>query len=126
MSYTFIERPPPFEGIWFCRACMLMRAFCTTPEHEGRDVPDAPLYCDECGWEMLFEIDIVQRYPEPPIVMKHHMPEAERRAGKERLRVFLLSISAPRTPRPEPGPVDMDAFAIQLAQLKAGARRTAA
>lgn len=126
MSYTYIERPAPCEGIWFCRACMLMRAFSTTPEHEGRNIPDAPLYCDECGWEMLFEVDVIQRYPDPPIIQRKHMPESERLAGKERLRVYLLSISAPRTPRPEPPPVDQDAYEIQLAQLKAGARRSAA
>jgi hypothetical protein len=119
VTYAFFERPPPAEGIWFCRRCMMDRAFVTTVALEGRDAPDAPLFCSECEWEIEPEVDIVQRYPEPPIETRGRLSPEFRAAGKERWRKYLLSLAAPRSrTEPEAMPHDSAAFALQLAQLQ--------
>jgi hypothetical protein len=105
---------------------MMMRPFVTTPALEGKNMDNAPLYCLECDWEMQYEVDMVRRYPEPPVVVKHGMDPAVRAEGRERLRLYQLSIAAPRAPRPEAPPIEADAYALQLAQLTASkGRRTA-
>lgn len=124
MSYEYIERPPPCEGIWKCERCMMLRPFVTLPEMEGRNILDAPLFCLECDWEICAEVDFVRRYPDPPVEQKRMMDPKLREAGKERLRQYLLQFAVSRK-TPEAPPVDPDALAVQLAQLTAGGRRAA-
>ena len=121
MSYSYIERPPPAEGIWFCRCCMMMRPFVTTPELEGKSVHDAPLFCAECDWEIVPEVDVVRRYPEPPIEQRRSLDPEFLAAGRERWRQYLVSIAAPVRAQDEALPFDAEAMALQVAQL-AGAR----
>lgn len=66
MTSRYIERPPPMEGIWFCEPCAQMRAFSTLQHLAGKEVPDAPLFCDECDWEMPLPTDTIEHFPEPP------------------------------------------------------------
>lgn len=73
-SYRYIDRPPPMEGIWFCEPCGMLRPFATLQRLAGQDVPDAPLFCDECDWEMPLKTDVVEHFPEPPIEMRR-MPD---------------------------------------------------
>jgi hypothetical protein len=70
IGYSYIDRPPPMEGIWYCEPCMMYRPFCTLQHLTGKDVPDAPLFCDECDWEMPVKVDVVAHYPEPPAEMR--------------------------------------------------------
>lgn len=126
MTYAYIERPPPVEGIWFCQCCMRLRPFVTTPGLEGKVIHDAPLFCNECDWEIVPEVDIVQRYPEPPIEQRRSLAPEFLAAGRERWRQYLVSIAAPARAQDEAVPFDSDAMAIQVAQLAAAKGRRAA
>ena len=119
MSYAYYEPPPPIEGIWPCRRCMMDRPFGTTPALEGRDVPDAPLFCDDCGWEYELEVDELVRFPEPPVRIVRPMPPQLRAEGRARWQRHLLSQLAPRTPKAAPPPPITDEAAIQLARILA-------
>lgn len=107
----------PAEGIWFCRRCMRDRVFITSVACEGRSVPDAPLFCDECDWEMTCPSDTVIPPTGPPIINPVPMTSESRRIGRERLRLRLLEELGHTPSHDVVRSVDKQDLAQQIAQL---------
>ena len=117
--YQHHEPPPPAEGIWRCRRCTIDRVFITSVECEGRGAPDAPLFCEECGWEKTAPTNTVINPHGPAEVTVLHMTAAERAVGRERLRLRMLAElgATGQAPQDEVKPVDQNDLALQIAQL---------
>lgn len=114
------EPPPPAEGIWPCRRCRRDRVFITSVAFEGRNAPDAPLFCEECGWEFTAPTETIIDPHGPAQVTVLHMSAEERARGRERLRLRMLQELGPSAEPPqhdEIKPVDQIDLALQIAQL---------
>lgn len=120
MSYhlDMTEPPLPAEGIWHCRRCWQDRVFVTLVEHAGHESVDAPLFCEECDWEMPMVTTTTIRPVGPPDVVRAPMPLADRRAGRARLQARMLAELGGTAPVDDVRPVDQDDLAIQIAMLR--------
>lgn len=120
MSYhlDMTEPPLPAEGIWHCRRCWQDRVFVTLVEHAGHEAADAPLFCEECDWEMPMVTTTTIPPVGPPEVVRAPMPLADRRAGRARLQARMLAELGGSAPVDDVRPVDQDDLAMQIAMLR--------
>ena len=126
-GYAYFEPPPAVEGIWFCRRCMRNRPFQTTLANAGHNVPDTPLYCVECDWEIPRQAHVVYCYPAPPRIETIPMATNVREAGRERWRLELVEMALAGAEMFEaPSIATPSDIEIQLRQIagEKGRRRT--